>query len=564
MSDERPDALLKSALEKIVYFEARAGSLSNDLAQSRAEIDRLKAELASASQREIEVRRELAERQVRLGRSHSEKEELGRINEALRQERAALIGKMLEASRIFEAGTAEENPFDLASFISDLRSEVLGRSSEPIAFAAASSAPVSIHVHAREHEPRFAAAPPSAAVTHAVRLAAQGRLAVTTEEVLALSGAQSFPGRSEETLFGFSIRELSAPDPSARVRAAERLKALQHPASAAPIATALHAETDERVQVALMDAFATVAKEEGVAIIKPLLAAYSPDVRVTALKTLMKLSPSSAAPQLSAAMKDPDRAVRRRASLLALGLSGDAALALGEQAIADADADVRALGALVLAASSGEKARQLLVRALRDSDVKVRKAAAQSMSRIVGEDVSAVVTLDEAQRRREIRRISGLPSRPSAFVERSASSVERMSAAPASVQVRASSSEGHGAALSSRDVERAAAPTVSSRDVERAAAPAVSSARDVERSAAPAVSAARTFECAPAPPIPAPIISEALCSQLVIEVRSAIRGRTLAELSRAVSVDEAVASEACDLLVARGALVRRGLKFFTA
>ena len=87
-------------------------------------------------------------------------------------------------------------------------------------------------------------------------------------------------------------------------------------------------------------------------------------------------------------------------------------------AIADAVPDVRALGALVLAASSGEKARQLLVRALRDSDNKVRKAAAQSLSRIVGEDVSSMVELDDAQRRREIRRISSLPSRPvTRFVE---------------------------------------------------------------------------------------------------------------------------------------------------
>ena len=128
MGDERPETLLKSALERIVYFEARAGQLQTELAAAREEAERLKRELAVAAQREISVRREVAELQVRLERSHAEKQELGRVHDALRQERTQLMGKLLEASRIQTSSRDGEDAdlgLDLASFISELRSEAL-------------------------------------------------------------------------------------------------------------------------------------------------------------------------------------------------------------------------------------------------------------------------------------------------------------------------------------------------------------------------------------------------------------------------------------------------------
>lgn len=524
LAEERPDALLKSALEKIVYFEARAGSLHSDFAAAKSEVERLKADLATASQREIELRRELAEREVRLQRAHAETQELGRVNDALRRERATLIGQLLEASRIHEADREFESdgPFDLASFIAQLRNEV-----HPVATAPAPALAVAA----------VRTQPLSSTTQHAQRLQSEGRLSVSARELSELSGAKSFEGKSEETLFGFSIRELSAPDPSARVRAAERLKALCHPASAAPIATALNGETESVVQIALLDAFASVAREEGAAIIKPLLSNPVADVRVAALKALMKLVPQQAAPQLSAAMKDPDRAVRRRASLLALNLQGESALSLGEEAIKDADADVRSVGALVLGASGGERARQLLVRALRDVDAKVRKAVAQSLSRIVGEDVSSVVSLDDAQRRREIRRISTLPSNPVLAKERTAA--VNIAAANAAPLPRTAST---GELASARSV--LLAPSTGKAVAPNAALNTV---------AAVATSAK-----------PPPLISETLCAQLASDVRCAIRGRTAQELSRMAAVDEAVVIEACELLVARGSLCKRGLKYFAA
>src|SRR5260370_20205380 len=137
-----------------------------------------------------------------------------------------------------------------------------------------------------------------------------------------------------------------------------------------------------------------------------------PEVRIACLKALIELDPAQTGPHVAAAMQDPDTTVRRRVSLWALGLTGEAALALGEQAVKDTSPEVRRLAALVLGASNGESDRALLLETVNDPDVRVRQAAAQSLSRIIGKDVSGLVNLDEAQRRREVRRLLGAPASP--------------------------------------------------------------------------------------------------------------------------------------------------------
>lgn len=553
MSDERPDALLKSALEKIVYFEARAASLSSDLSTAKGELERLRTELTVAAQREIELRREVAELEVRLAREHAEREQQARAIEALRAERGTLVGRIIEASRIHDAErTAEpESLFDLAGFMSELRSEAVRHARSPVA-AAPLTETVAAQATAQQAAMQAsvqlsAAAPrPTSTVAHAQQFAAQGRLTVTEEEVLSLSGA-TFTGRTEETLFGFSVRELSAPDAPSRLRAAERLKALAHPAAAPALAAALNAEGEPRVLVALLDAFAGLAKAEGTPLVQRHLSSANPDVRVAALKALLRLSPVDAIPQLSAALKDPDRAVRRRASLLALNVGGDAALELGEQALQDVDADVRALGALVLGAAAGERSRQLLLRALGDRDEKVRKAAAQGLSRILGEDVSAVVGLDEAQRRRELRRISSLPERP---VRAPLQPAPAAVAVPPAAPVEAPAPVAQVVASPS-----VSAPAVRPQPESMALAPA-----PVVHVAPSVAAAALRPPAAPA----APHVTEADCEAVLSEVRMAIRGKLPADIARGTGLPPGVVSEACDLLVARGHALRRGLKVFVA
>ncbi len=477
--EERPDALLKSALEKIVYFEARSEQLQNDLNAARAESDRLRNDLGAAAQREIELRRVVAELEVRSQRSHALADEAARAAEALRRERAELIGKMLEASRIHGAGKElDADAYDLASFIAELRGEVINRRAA-VAAPAAPDAPAAV----------IPPPAPSPVTRLAHELKAEGRFAVPS---LSLPGA----GHSEETLFGFSVRELNAPDPAARIRAAERLKALGQAAAAPALAAALHGESDPHVLVALLQAFACFAKAEGLPVVAPLLTSPSPDVRIAALKAFLHLDPGQAGPHLAAAVKDPDRAVRRRASLLALTLTGHAALELGREAICDEAAEVRALAALVLGASAAEGARPMLLAAMRDRDLKVRRAAAQSLSRLLGRDVVPMVELDEASRRREVRKLQNAPSRPVLY-----------SPAP------------------------------------KAVAAAVA--------AAPAKARVATVEV----DLSAPVLTE---------LRSAIRGRTLAELCSNLNQAPAAVTAACSLLVARGQAVQRGQKYFVA
>ena len=537
MSDARAETLLKSALEKIVYFEARSEQLQSDLAAARAEVDQFKRELTTAATREIDLRRQVAELEVAVQRMHREREEQGRLNDALKNERALLLGKLIESSRISAAGQppSEDPQFDLASFIAELRSEVLNAralarpNGTPPAHSPwmAQSATPQVSQPAVHSPSALRAVQPPAAQTevsqHAERLLLEGRLRVSEEELSALASRTG--GRTEETLFGFSVRELAAPDPQARIRATERLRALGERAAAPALATALHAETDPVVQVVLLSTFALLAQREGVAVVTPLLESPVSEVRVAALKAVIALDPTQAGPRLASAAQDPDPSVRRRASLLALGLEGDVAAQIELRGSRDGDPDVRRLSALTLGASGSERARGQLLEALRDSDAKVRRAASQSLSRMLGTDCSHVPDMEDAVRRREIRRLATLPVRRSL--------PPRLQVVPKPTPPPAVS------AFASSSKTPLNTPVLTS---------------------APSGGSAAVAYSAPA------LLhdTEALCVQLMLEVRSAIRGRSLGELAQALRVESDVVEDVCTLLIARAQVVRRGLKYFVA
>jgi len=60
------------------------------------------------------------------------------------------------------------------------------------------------------------------------------------------------------------------------------------------------------------------------------------------------------------------------------------------------------------------------------------------------------------------------------------------------------------------------------------------------------------------------VLSEALAQTVISELRSAIRGRTQAELSAAGAGDATTVQSALSALIARGQVVQRGSKFFVA
>ncbi len=496
------DSLLKSALEKIVYFEARVDQLNNDGVSVKSALERSQVDLSQASQREIELRRVVAELEVRVTRAHAEKEDLARVVDALKRERAELIQKMLDASRIHQAGAPSElDDFDLAQFISTLRQEVVhpGQTravAMPVIVKA--SAPLNPLADPSLTAAAAGAQPETPVENMARQLDASGRLRVSSADVQALTGSTPFAGITDETLFGFSVRELSALDDGSRIRAAERLTALGHAAAAPALAAALNVEHVASVQTALLAALASVAKKEALPVVMPHLTSSYSDVRIAALKALLALDVSQAGPHISAAMKDPDRAVRRRASLLALSLTGAQAFELGQLAMSDQDADVRALAALVLGASGAEAARPLLLAAMKDRDEKVRRSASQAWSRHLGTDVTAVVRLDEAQRRREVRRIASLPVGPRAAETRAV----------------------------------VVAPVVQKTE------------QLVARRAEPKHD------------------QQLVKSKIVAELRAAIRGKPLDDLAHAVGLSARETEAVVEELVMQGAAVRRGAKVY--
>jgi len=533
VSDERAEALLRSALEKIVYFEARSGQLEGDAAAARAEADRLRADLGSAASREVTLRQRQAELEVDLARAHRDREELGRVVDALRIERATLVDKLLDAARIRGRLSADDGSFDLAAFISQLRSEALAARGvpsgppglapsregperepwepteevEPVDDAVAFQAEVARQMAAGVWEDTGAgpaapapAAAPAERVTHlAEALRAQGRLGAPPEPRRGRAG--------EETLFGFSVRELSAPDAGARARAAERLAGLGDRAAAPALAAALHAERDPGVAVALLSAFRSLAGPEGAQLVEPFVDAPYAEVRIAALRALVALDGVRAVRQLQRAAEDVDASVRRRAALLALQLPPEQAQALERRPGRDADPEVRRVSALAAGAACGAGARGALLAALDDPAPPVRQAAARSLSRLLGVGVEAVASLEGPARRREIRRLATLP--------------------PARVPAPA--------------VVRASRPAPAARV------------------------AVRTEEAAPprAKVLP-PRAAETLCETVLAELQTAMRGRSVPELVEVLAAAPEMIESACVLLTARGQVVRRGQRLFVA
>jgi HEAT repeat protein len=595
VSDGRAEALLRSALEKIVYFEARSETLQADAATLRSETDALRADLASASQREVELRRRVAELEVELGRAHRDREEAARVLDAMRAERAGLMGKVLEASRI--QGNEAGLDFDLAGFIADLRAEAIALRTPAFELASPGSrrtdatagpegprdevraeAPaletVAVHSDApraglslpvvsvsRVSPPRSSLsagapggaprgplpvnepppAPPRDRTPPPPELSPAATLLAVTREAERLFEAGRLavppsPRHGEESLFGFSIRELSSPDPSARSRAAERLRTLGDRSASPALAVALHAERDDTVTVALLEAFRALASREGAAVVEPLLGAPEAVVRIAALRAITHLDPDSAPAHLSRAAHDPDASVRRRTALLAVSLGPERMLELERQVSRDPDPEVRRLAVLAAGAAGGEQARSRLLGALEDPDLGVRRAAARSLSGILGMDVGPVASLSDEERRREVRRLA------------------TVTPVPLSQRVRPLPWQGR------------AVP----EPVARGPVPEAEPAAAVEEAVpSQAVTASPSIEVVLPPAarehgVAGLHADEALCLQITSELRTAMRGRTVLDLARELGVTNERVIEAAALLTARGHVVRRGAKLFVA
>lgn len=377
---ERPDALLKSALEKVVFFECRLDQLTSELSRTVAENERLKADLATAAQREVSLKQELAAAESRAGQACREREGALERVQVARAERERLLDALIQGERIRLAGQEAEG-VDLASFIAELRSEVLAlRGSAPppdssrVAFTSAEDA--------------------------AGKLAQAGRLGITGSDREALQASATFETKSQETLFALSLRELTSSEAPARIRAAQRLRAVGARAALPALAAALNVEQSSEVLVALLDACSAAEEPSVLPLVQARLGHGDEEVRLAALEAALKLRDSGC---IAVAIADPSPRVRRRAAILASG-DGEAVPML-ERAMSDGDASVRRVAALGLAAAGGEQTRSVLLAALDDVDPTVRRAAAKGLVPRYGPEAFAIADLDASRRRREIRRL---------------------------------------------------------------------------------------------------------------------------------------------------------------
>lgn len=492
MPSEGPENLLKSALEKVVFFECRIEQLEADQANLLTERDRLKSELSQFAARELALKQELTELQSKYLAARRELEEEQARVTTLRGERERWLTTLSSATRIRQAGELQDGDFDLASFIAELRAEVQALRDGKVVDKAL-----------------LPYEPPRDTRELAVGMAQEGRIGFTERDRKEMVKTARFETRAEETVFAFSLRELSSPYADSRARAAQRLGALRTREAAAALAAALNSEPESSVKPALIEALAATGGVEALPLLSPHLRDRDVGVRLAALEGAVKLGGAGCVKEVERALADASPRVRRRAALLAGSLGPSAGRPLLQRASGDADPSVRRVSALSLAAFGGETARQALLTAGDDADLAVRRAAWQALSRLFGEPMLSVAEEPSVRRRRELRRLETLPLKP--------------------------------------------LPESELKPLAQVAAAAFSA----EEEPAPAPAAEK--------PAPMPVearVDDVLAEQLLSSVASSLRGRTLAELAE-IAPEPAVARAAAALM-GEGRLVRRNQRFFLA
>src|SRR5512140_2765163 len=126
-----PEGLLRSALEKIVFFECRVSQLESELAAAVSTAERARGDAAQARRREVELTQTAtAERGARAD-AEARVEELSERVRLLEAERERLLSGLVERARVDGAPGSdgapgpEENGADLAGFIAELRAEIV-------------------------------------------------------------------------------------------------------------------------------------------------------------------------------------------------------------------------------------------------------------------------------------------------------------------------------------------------------------------------------------------------------------------------------------------------------
>jgi hypothetical protein len=522
-----PGELLRSALEKIVFFECRVDQLEAELAAARGAAERARGDGAEARRREIEAAQALAAEKGGREAAEAQAAELGERVRLLEAERERLLGGLVERARVAGApgadgAAAEEGGADLAGFIAELRAEIEALRAWRAAAEAqgvrvdAPAWPLPLGLRSRPAEP---------VATVANRFEAAGRVGLAAGDAARL--AALLTTRSDRVLYERAMEEIAAPRADTRLRAIRTLEALGSKAAAPLLAAALGREPEAPVRVAILGALARFKEPFAAGLAERSLGDRAPEVRVAALDALAAVAEGTCGAHLARALAgDASPLVRRRAALLLGFAAGERAEAALAAAVGDADRGVARAAAVSLSARPSAGAQGALARALEHGEPSVRRAAAEAIGRFTGEAVDA--DAPAAERRKASRRIAERLAAMSGeeIRERVLEGTARATAALAplppehvTLSPRAARGEGRGEARQPAAASRAAVATLD----------------------------------APASPTP-------LDAAVLGELRASLRGLTEADLVRALGDG---ASPALRALAARGAAVLRGARWFT-
>jgi HEAT repeat protein len=526
-----PEGLLRSALEKIVFFECRVSQLESELAAAKAASDRARGDAAGARRREVELEQALAAekgQRTEAARRARESEERVRLLEA---ERERLLGGLVDRARLegaAGAGASEDGQADLAGFIAELRAEIetlraFKDSAVAAGFGAAAAAP----------ERRAPERAPASVAELGGRFEHEGRVGVSAGDRARL--AELLGTRADRALYERSMEDLAAPDAGKRLRAVRALEALGSRAAAPLLAAALSKESEAEVKIALLGALARFREPFAADLAERELADPRPPVRAAALEALAGAGESRALDRLAGALSDESPVVRRRAALLLGFTTGERAVEVLSIALTDPDRGVARAAAAALSGRPSASAQAALARGLEHPEASVRKAAAAALGRVAGEAVEAEGSV--SARRASSRRIA-----------------EKLATMDGE-ELRA-------AVLRSAETARVTAERVLAANAKTmicAAAPAVNVNVNVGRTATAPRTAVAVLEAPAPPPAPEP---PGLAPRIVTELRAALRGSPVDALSRVLSAPQADVEATLAALAARGQVERRGARWY--
>jgi len=555
-----PEDLLRGALEKIVFFECRLSQLEAELKAAREVAVREKESAAAAREREVQLETQLAQVRGDHATARAAEADLAERVQLLERERERFLTGLIDRARIAAAPGAsgdgaplfEDGP-DLAGFIAELRGEI-----ERLKPWKAAAEKAGIHLDGADERTLrdLRAQTPQSFEALAAGFEGAGRIGLKGADAHRMK--EQLPSRAERSLYEASMDDLDSADAGARRRAAECLRALASPAAAPLVAASLGRERDPDVKTALLAALASIAEPAAADLAARELADPHPPVRAAALEAVAVLAKDAAEPRLAAALADPSALVRRRAVLLLGFVPGPGADDALASALSDRDPGVARAAAVALSGRPTSRAQAALAKAIDHREAGVRRSAAEAVSRWAGESVDAAAP--SAERRRAARRIAerlvAVDQRTlrDAVVE-SAAQVERIQAAAPPAAVARAEAAAAASAPPSAQAPTAAAPGRPLPAHAAAAPPRTAPAMVAPAPAsAAALAAVAVLDAAPA--------GDPVEEQVVAEVRTALRGRTIPELAAVIPAGPAAVEAAARALVARGVFAQRGPRFF--